>query len=63
MQFFEYKSQRCFYKGTIVYICQIVFCVCCMYSTWHTVMDTFTYYTVKSVPLDQSKNFASTCYI
>ncbi len=52
MHFFEYKSQRCLYKGTIVYICQIVFCVCFMYSTgyifmystWHTVMDTFTYY-------------------
>ncbi len=31
-------------NGTIVYIFQIVFCVCCMYSTWHTVMDTRTYY-------------------
>ncbi len=43
---FEYKLQRCLYKGTIVYIFHIVFCVCCMYSTWHTVMDTctFTFY-------------------
>ncbi len=32
-----------FYKGTIFYIFQIEFCVCCMYSTWHTVMDTCTY--------------------
>ncbi len=40
---FEYKLQRC--PCTIVYIFQIVFCVCCMYSI-HTVMDTctFTYY-------------------
>ncbi len=35
--------QRCPYKST-VYIFQIVFCVCCMYSTWHTVIDTFIYY-------------------
>ncbi len=43
---FEYKLQRYPYKGTVVYIFQIVFCVCCMYSTWHTVMDTctFTYF-------------------
>ncbi len=43
---FEIKLQRCLYKGTIVYIFEIVFCVCCMYSTWHTVMDTctFTFY-------------------
>ncbi len=43
---FEYKLQRCPYKGTVVYIFQIVFCVCCMYSTWDTVMDTctFTYF-------------------
>ncbi len=43
---FEYKLQRCPSKGTIVYIFQILFCVCCMYSTWHTVMDTctLTYY-------------------
>ncbi len=43
---FKYKLQLYLYKGTIVYIFQIVFCVCCMYSTWHTVMDTctFTYY-------------------
>ncbi len=44
MHLFEYKLQICPYKGTIVYIFQIVFCVCCMYSTWHTVMDTFIYY-------------------
>ncbi len=49
MHLFEYKLQRCLYKGTIVYIFQIVFCVCCMYSTWHTVMDTctFTYYFIR----------------
>ncbi len=43
MHLFEYKLQRCSYKGTIVYIFHIVFCVCCMYSTWHTVMDTCTF--------------------
>ncbi len=37
MHLFEYKLQRCPYKGTVVYIFHIVFCVCCMYSTWHTV--------------------------
>ncbi len=31
MHLYEYKLQRCFYKGTIVYIFQDVFCVCCMY--------------------------------
>ncbi len=31
MHLYEYKLQICFYKGTIVYIFQIVFCVCCMY--------------------------------
>ncbi len=42
MHLFEYlsKLQKCPYKGTIVYI--FVFSVCCMYSTWHTVMDTCT---------------------
>ncbi len=44
MHLYEYKLQICPYKGTIVYIFHIVFCVCCMYSTWHTVMDLFTYY-------------------
>ncbi len=43
MHLFEYKLQRCPYKGTIVYIFQIVFCVCYMYSTCHTVMDTCTF--------------------
>ncbi len=53
---FEYKLQRCPYKGTIVYIYQIVFCVCCMYSTWHTVMDncTFTYYFILFCSIIQS---------
>ncbi len=48
MHLFEYKLQKCPSKGTIVYIFHIVFCVCCMYSTWHTVMDncTFTYYCI-----------------
>ncbi len=44
MHLFEYlsKLQKCPYKGTIVYIFYIVFSVCCMYSTWHTVKDTCT---------------------
>ncbi len=56
MHLFEYKLQRCPYKGTIVYIFQIVFCVCCMYSTWHTVMDTctFTYYFILFCSIMQS---------
>ncbi len=41
---FEYKLQRCFYKGNIVYIFHIVFCVCCVYSTWHTVIYTLIHY-------------------
>ncbi len=54
MHLFEYKLQRCLYKGAIVYIYQIVFCVCCMYSTWHTVMDTFTYYFILFCSIIQS---------
>ncbi len=56
MHLFEYKLQRCPYKGTIVYIFQIVFCVCCMYSTWNTVMDTctFTYYFILFCSIIQS---------
>ncbi len=56
MHFFEYKLQRCSYKGTIVYIFHIVLCVCCMYSTWHTVMDTctFTYYFILFCSIMQS---------
>ncbi len=33
------KLQKCPY--TIVYIFQILFCVCCMYSPWHTVMNKY----------------------
>ncbi len=43
MHLFEYKLQRCPYEGTVVYIFQIVFCVCCKYSTWHTVKDTHSH--------------------
>ncbi len=54
MHHLEYKLQRCPYKGTIDYIFQIVFCVRCMYSTWHTVMDTFTYYFILFCSIIQS---------
>ncbi len=42
--------------GSIVYIFHIVCCVCCMYSTWHTVMDTctFTYYFILFCSIIQS---------
>ncbi len=53
MHLYEYKLQRCFYKGTIVYIFQDVFCVCCMYSTWH-IMDTFIYYFILFCSIIQS---------
>ncbi len=53
MHLFEYKLHRCPYKGTIIYIFQIVFCV---YSTWHTVMNTctFTYYFILFCSIMQS---------
>ncbi len=54
MHLFEYKLQRCLYKGTIVYIFQIVFCVCCMYSRWHTVKDTFINYFILFCSVIQS---------
>ncbi len=54
MHLFEYKLQKCPYKGTIVYIFQIVFCVCCMYSIWHTLMDTFTFYCILLCSIIQS---------
>ncbi len=56
MHLFEYKLQRCPYKGTVVYIFQIVFCACCMYSTWRKVMDTctFTYYFILFCSIIQS---------
>ncbi len=56
MHLFEYKLQKCPYKGTIVYIFHIVFCVCCMYSTWDTVMDicTFAYYFILCCSIIQS---------
>ncbi len=51
MHLYEYKLQRCFY--TIVYIFQNVFCVCCMYSTWH-IMDTFIFYFILFCSIIQS---------
>ncbi len=49
MHLYEYKLQRCFYKGTIVYIFQNVFCVCCMYNNGYIhilLYSVLFYYTV-----------------
>ncbi len=54
MHLFEYKLQRCPYKGTIVYIFKIVFCVCCIqymahssgYLHIHILLSVLFYYTV-----------------
>ncbi len=52
--FLSISYKNVLYKGAIVYIFHIVCCVCCVYSTWHTVIDTFIHYFILFCSIIQS---------